>query len=119
MNQRPVVVSIIAALLLLNGFLDIIYGYLFQAPGYVYVMLLGAVAIVLSAGMWQLWSWAWVGTVLLQIGAIGYALYDWFAGGPIDFLAMIIGAIVLIYLFQAKTRSAFFDKEPAATENTS
>lgn len=119
MNQRPVVVSIIAALLLLNGILTLINGYRFQAP--FYVMLFGAVAIVLSVGMWQLWSWAWVGTVLLQIGAIGYALYDWFTGGPIDFLAMMIGAIVLVYLFQVNTRSAFFDKEkePAAMENTS
>jgi len=39
-------------------------------------------------GLWMLWSWAWVGTFLLQIVAVGFAVYDWFTGGPIDVLAM-------------------------------
>lgn len=66
----------------------------------------------------MLWPWAWAGTILLQVIAIGYALYDWFTGGPIDFLAMILGMIVLIYLLRSETRQVFFQKRQASTENT-
>lgn len=117
MNQRPVVVSIIAVLLLINGILTLVNGYRFQAN--FLVMILGVVALVLSLGMWKLWPWAWAGTILLQVIAIGYALYDWFTGGPIDFLAMILGAIVLIYLLRSETRQVFFQKPSASVEDTS
>lgn len=116
MSQRPVVVSIIAVLLLINGILTLINGYRFQAN--FVVMVLGVVALVLSLGMWKLWPWAWAGTILLQVVAIGYALYDWFTGGPIDFLAMMLGAIVLIYLLRSETRQVFFHKQSASAEDT-
>lgn len=115
MKKRPVVVSIIAVLLLINGILTLVNGYRFDA--HMVVMILGAVALVLSLGMWMLWPWAWVGTVLLQIIAIGYALYDWFTGGPIDFLAMILGVIVLIYLLRSETRSYFFQDRTASVDS--
>ena len=116
MSQRPVVVSIIAVLLLINGILTLINGYRFQAN--FVVMFLGVVALVLSLGMWKLWPWAWAGTILLQVVAIGYALYDWFTGGPIDFLAMMLGAIVLIYLLRSETRQVFFQKQSASAKDT-
>jgi uncharacterized membrane protein len=116
MSQRPVVVSIIAVLLLINGILTLINGYRFQVN--FVVMVLGVVALVLSLGMWKLWPWAWVGTILLQVVAIGYALYDWFTGGPIDFLAMMLGAIVLIYLLRSETRQVFFQKQSASAKDT-
>ncbi len=116
MSQRPVVVSIIAVLLLINGILTLINGYRFQAN--FVVMVLGVVALVLSLGMWKLWPWAWAGTILLQVVAIGYALYDWFTGGPIDFLAMMLGAIVLIYLLRSETRQVFFQKQSASAKDT-
>lgn len=115
MKKRPVVVSIIAVLLLINGILTLVNGYRFDA--HMVVMILGAVALVLSLGMWMLWPWAWVGTVLLQIIAIGYALYDWFTGGPIDFLAMILGVIVLIYLLRSETRRYFFQDRTASVDS--
>lgn len=115
MKQRPVVISVIAILMLLNGVLTLVEGYRFQA--HPMVLVLGVVALVLSAGLWMMWSWAWAGTLLLQIAAIGYALYDWFTGGPIDFLAMIIGVIVIIYLLREETRQVFFGDRSAATED--
>lgn len=115
MKQRPVVVSIIAVLLLINGILTLANGLRFDAP--IVVMIFGAIALVLSVGMWMLWPWAWAGTILLQVIAIGYAFYDWFTGGPIDFLAMILGVIVLIYLLRSETRQVFFHKEQTSTEN--
>lgn len=110
MKQRPVLISIIAVLMLLNGLLTLINGYRFQT--HIMVMLLGVAALALSLGLWKLWSWAWVGTVLMQVVAIGFALYDWFTGGPIDFLAMILGALVLLYLFRKETRDLFFNSQP-------
>lgn len=49
MKQRPVVVSFIAVLLLINGILTLVNGYRFDAP--FMVMIFGAVALVLSVGM--------------------------------------------------------------------
>jgi hypothetical protein len=115
MKKRPVVISIIAILMLLNGVLTLINGYRFQV--HPLVMVLGVIALVLSVGLWMLWPWAWVGTLLLQIAAIGYALYDWFTGGPIDFLAMIIGVIVIIYLLREETRSVFFNRQGTPADN--
>ena len=106
MNQRPVPIIIIAALLLINGLLTLATGLRFDA--HPIVLILGATALLLSVGMWQMWSWAWIGTVLLQLAAIGYALYDWVTGGPIDFLAMMLAALVLYYLLRADTRALFF-----------
>ncbi len=117
MKQRPVVISVIAGLLLLNGVITLATGYRLGAP--IVVMLFGAAALVLSAGMWKMWAWAWIGTVLLQVAAIGFALYEWYTGGIIDFLAMILGAIVLLYLFRAETRALFFGEESPSTESAS
>jgi membrane-bound ClpP family serine protease len=116
MNQRPIAIIIIAALLLINGILTLVTGLRFDA--HPIVLVLGAAALLLSLGMWQMWSWAWIGTVLLQLTAIGYALYDWFTGGPIDFLAMMMGVLVLYYLLRADTRALFFGSRTKAEENS-
>jgi hypothetical protein len=88
-KKRPVVIIILAIVLLLNGIMTIIEGLNFAANPI--VLGLGGVALLLSLGLWMLWAWAWVGTMLLQIGAIGFAFYDWFTGGPIDVLGMGLG----------------------------
>jgi hypothetical protein len=115
MKKRPVVVSITAILLLINGVLTLMNGYRFDAN--TMVMILGAVALLLGVGMWVMWPWALIGTILLQLIAIGYALYDWFTGGPIDFLAMILGIIILAYLLCSETRQTFFNKHSTTVEN--
>ena len=106
-KQRPVVVSIIAVALFLNGVITIATGLMFDAG--LLVSALGAAALLLSVGLWQLWSWAWLGTILLQIIALGEALYDWYALGSINFWAMGIGIIIILYLLRAEIRSVFFD----------
>jgi uncharacterized membrane protein len=116
MKERPIVVSIIAVLLFINGILTLVNGFRFDAHFVVWVF--GAVALVLSVGMWMVQPWAWAGTILLQLIAIGYAFYDWFTGGPIDFLAMILGVIILLYLFRGETRQVFFNKKASSAEST-
>jgi hypothetical protein len=116
MNKRPGVVSSIALLLLINGILTLINGYRFDAN--ITVMLLGAAALLLSAGMWMLWPWALIGTIILQLIAISYALYDWFTCGPIDFLAMLLGVIIQVYLLGSETCQTFFNKRPIKIANS-
>ncbi|NCF65402.1 MAG: hypothetical protein GWP61_05475 [Chloroflexi bacterium] len=105
-TQRPVVVSILAVVMALNGILTLINGLSFQAGPLVIAM--GAIAILLSLGLWQLWSWAWIGTIVLQFIAVGFALYDWITGVGIDFLAIAIGIFVVLYLLRSEVRAAFF-----------
>ena len=65
-------------------------------------------AILLSLGLWKLWSWAWTGTIVLQFIAAGFALYDWFTGVGIDFLAIAIAIFIVLYLLRSEVRAAFF-----------
>jgi len=104
--QRPLVVSILAVIMALNGVLTIINGLGFQAGPL--VIALGAIAILLSLGLWKLWSWAWTGTIVLQFIAAGFALYDWFTGVGIDFLAIAIAIFIVLYLLRSEVRAAFF-----------
>lgn len=111
MKERPILVMVIAALLLLNGILTIANSLRFDANP---VFLgFGVAAILLSVGLWQLWSWAWWGTVLMQVAALGFAFYDWFTGGPIDFLAIFLGAGIILYMLAQGTRAAFGIGSPA------
>ncbi|UCC51641.1 MAG: hypothetical protein JSV68_21455 [Anaerolineaceae bacterium] len=105
-TQRPVVISILAVVMALNGILTLINGLSFQAGPLVIAM--GAIAILLSLGLWQLWSWAWIGTIVLQFIAVGFALYHWITGVGIDFLAIAIGIFVVLYLLRSEVRAAFF-----------
>ena len=105
-HQRPLVVSILAVIMALNGVLTIINGLGFQAGPL--VIALGAIAILLSLGLWKLWSWAWIGTIALQFVAVGFALYEWITGVGIDFVAIAIGVFVVLYLLRTEVRAAFF-----------
>ena len=105
-HQRPLVVSILAVIMALNGILTIINGLGFQAGPL--VIALGVIAILLSLGLWKLWSWAWIGTIVLQFVAVGFALYEWITGVGIDFVAIAIGVFVVLYLLRTEVRAAFF-----------
>lgn len=107
-NQRPMVVSILAVLMFLNGIMTIINGLSFEAQPLVLVM--GGIALMLSVGLWMLWAWAWVGTILLQLVAVGFAFYDWFSGGPIDVLGIGLGVVIIIYLLHSEVKAVFFAK---------
>ena len=105
-GQRPVVVSIIAVAMLLNGIITIANGLAFQAGPY--VLASGAVALLLSLGLWKLWSWAWVGTILLQIVALAVAIYEWVTLGSINFWSIGIAILIILYLLRSEIRAAFF-----------
>lgn len=106
-NQRPIVVIIIAVALLLNGILTVVNGLMYQAGPF--VLALGAVALLLSLGLWKLWSWAWAGTIVLQIIALGFAIYEWYTLGQINFWSIGIAIIIILYLLRGEIRSVFFN----------
>ncbi len=104
--QRPVVVRIIAVAMFLNGLVTVVTGLMFEAEPY--VLASGAVALLLSLGLWKLWSWAWIGTILLQIVALGTAIYYWYTLGSINFWSIGIAIIIILYLVRSEIRDAFF-----------
>jgi uncharacterized membrane protein (DUF2068 family) len=105
-TQRPVVVMVIAVALFLNGIITLVTGLMFAASPIVLVS--GTVALILSLGLWKLWSWAWFGTILLQLIALGFAFYYWYTLGSINFWSIGIAIIIILYLLRSEIRAAFF-----------
>ena len=105
-NQRSVVVSIISVAMFLNGILTVANGLKYEAGPF--VMASGIVALLLSLGLWKLWSWAWIGTILLQIVALGVSVYYWYTLGSINFWSMGIAVIIILYLLRSEIRADFF-----------
>jgi hypothetical protein len=106
-SERPTVISVIAVIMFLNGIVTLASGVMYEAGPL--VLASGAVAILLSLGLWKLWSWSWLGTILLQIVALGTALYYWYTLGSINFWAIGIAIIIIWYLLRSETRSVFFN----------
>lgn len=107
-GQRPVVVSIIAVAMLLNGIVTLVTGILYSAQPY--VLALGAVAVLLSVGLWKLWAWAWAGTILMQLVALAFAFYDWYTVPSIDFWAIGMAVVIIVYLVQPEKRYLFLNR---------
>jgi hypothetical protein len=107
-NQRPVVVSIIAVVMLLNGTVTVVAGLMYEAGPL--VLASGGVALLLSLGLWKLWSWAWIGTILLQIVALVSAIYYWVTLGSINFWSIGIAIIIVLYLLRSEIRAVFFGR---------
>jgi len=105
-KERPVVVSIIAAALLLNGVITVATGLRYQAGPF--ALASGIVALLLSLGLWKLWSWAWIGTILLQVVALSAAVYYWYTLGSINFWSIGIAIIIILYLLRSEIRAVFF-----------
>jgi len=126
-RSRPVGISIIAVLLMIQGGLEIIYGLLalIAAPGFVIssvhkaivvqvspwgFLISGVIALMLAYGLWTLRTWAFWATVVLEfINLIGgsVALFSYYF--PIAvLLSMVIPAVILIYFcVDTNVRSAF------------
>lgn len=111
-KKRPIGVSIIAVLMLVNGILTLINGIGFQAG--TVVIIFGAVAILLSIGLWFLMPLAWIGTILLQVAALGYALYDWLIvkGPEIDVIGIALAVMIIFYMLSKEVLIAFGRRAP-------
>jgi len=108
-KERPIVISVLAVIMALVGIMNTILGLQFEA--HIWVLGYGIIAVVLSLGLWFQWSWAWFGLILLQIFAVGYAIYDWVANGEIDYLAIFFGIFIILYMYRKETRAAFFSSK--------
>src|SRR5215472_6359249 len=126
-KSRPVGITIIAILLVIQGGLEIIYALLalVAAPGFIIstahsaivvqlspwgFLISGIVALVLAYGLWTLRTWAFWGTVVLEfLNLIGgtVALFSYYFPFAV-LLSLVIPAVILIYFcVDANVRSAF------------
>jgi hypothetical protein len=126
-KSRPVGVSLLAALLAIQGIFEIGYGLLvlFTAPGFVALygnivmvrqvspwgfLISGILALILAYGLWTLQRWAfWVTVVLETINLVGgvVVLFTVYYPGAV-LLSMLIPAIILTYFFaDHQVREAF------------
>ena len=126
-KSRPTGVSILAVLLAIQGFFELIYGVLVlvRAPNFAVVsgntmlvvqvspwgfLLSGLLALALAYGLWKLQSWAFWATVILELlNLVGGTLQLFTAYYPgAVLLSMIIPAVILIYfLADTNVREAF------------
>lgn len=127
-RSRPVGVSIIAILLMIQGALEFIYGLLvlIAAPGFIIAsthtaivvqlspwgfLFSGILALILGYGLWTLRTWAFWATVVLEaINIIGgmVALFTYYYPGGV-LLSMVIPAVILIYFFADRNVLAAFN----------
>jgi hypothetical protein len=126
-KRRPTGVAILAVLLAIQGFAELVYGLLvlLAAPGFVTLtsdtmvvaqlapwgfLLSGILALILAYGLWTLQSWAFWATVLLElfnlVGGTVQLFTAYYPGAVL--LSMIIPAVILIYfLADDRVREAF------------
>ena len=119
-SQRPIGITILAALVILAGFaLVVITGLaifgvavlglgLPQAPTGLLLQVL-AIAFVLSLillasgiGLWRMKRWAWFLAVLATLAGLGFQVYGWYIAGRPSLTTgdiIVIGLPVLIFIY--------------------
>ena len=114
-RERPLGVTLIAVLLLLNGIASIIaaVGVLGPVPqGLVDAALavaFGAALLYLAYGMWTLRGWAWLATLVVEgLNAIFAAVAIALSPGAIaNWVSLILAVIIIVYLLQPSVKAAF------------
>lgn len=111
-RTRPLGITIIAIIAAVYGLLGIIGGLLLLSSSVglgVISLVLGILELVLAWGLWNLQSWAFWGTVVIEALALVngvFALTQGSAGGGI--VGIVVALVVLIYLFaDPNVRAAF------------
>ena len=113
MANRPLGVTILAILQLLGalalfsiGALAVLAGILL-APWFLLIaaipLILGIVGFILFYGLWNLKSWAWIWTIVVNILTIVTSLTN--ISGQI--LSIAISLIIVIYMFSPGTKEHF------------
>jgi hypothetical protein len=123
--NRPIGVYLIALLTMLRGLWSIVVGVMLLffggmsfIGGYwdqmatstffaVFDLVIGILISVVALGLFRFQSWA----VMLAILAVGLGLifdfFTFFSSGSINWISVILGIIVLVYLLLPGTRAAF------------
>jgi hypothetical protein len=138
-KERHAQVTVLAALAMLAGVIDVIVGVVTLASGSVFSFLsppvarpqgvvlllgilqlaIGALYIGFSVGAWRLQRWAWplgmaAGSLAIIVNGVRllYNLFAFTRGEPVSgivgpILALIVGGIILYYLFSDPVQRAF------------
>ena len=122
--QRPTGIAILAALLILLGFLSLFGGLTtFAAPsqavttpipyvtpaalGVAYIVV-GALGLIVGYGLWFLKGWAWILAIVVVALRVVLDVVGLFSGSAMaSFAGLVVSAVVLWYLFRPEVKRAF------------
>lgn len=119
MAERPLGVTIIGILWILNGLLWLVLGFLggaalaviglgvLGAAVGIILIIVGLIFLFLGIGCFKGWGWVWiVGVILTAIGVL-MGIVSLFTSWVTGLFSIIIGVIILWYLFQPQVKAYF------------
>ena len=126
MRDRPLGVSILAGLAIVVGIVSLcgglasvfsfgigaigsIFG-ISEASGLgagIYGLAWGLITVFFGYGLWNLRSWARLGTILLQAINLVYAVIALFTPPSVPWVSAIIAAVIIWYLTRPSIKAAF------------
>ena len=111
-RTRPLGITIISIILAVEGILGIISGIvLLGAVGTlgIITLILGVLHLVLAWGLWTLKTWAFWGTVILEVLVLIDGIFGLGQGQQAPgILSLIFAVVVLIYMFADRNVRAAF-----------
>ncbi len=73
----------------------------------IFGVLWGIIAILLGWGLWNMRSWAWLGTIIILSLRLFSFVFAFVGPGSPDWIGAIISVLLIIYLARPNIRSAF------------
>jgi uncharacterized membrane protein (DUF2068 family) len=111
-RTRPLGITVIAIIVAIYGILAVLGGITLlgvSATAGVFTLILAVMELVLAWGLWNLRSWAFWATVVVEVLSLVNSIYALALGNSFDaFISILIALAVLIYLFaDPNVRAAF------------
>ena len=114
-RARPLGITIISIILAVEGILGIISGIVLLSAGGaigtlgIITLILGVLHLVLAWGLWTLKTWAFWGTVILEVLVLIDGIFGLGQGQQAPgILSLIFAVVVLIYMFADRNVRAAF-----------
>ena len=105
-RERPIGLTILAVIILINGVLVTVLG-LFT---FTFIFLIGLFSIFIGIGILDMKEWAWWGAILIYGLS---AFFNFFLG---DFISLAINIIILVYLILVSHKFTDGDRKSHPTE---
>jgi uncharacterized membrane protein (DUF2068 family) len=127
MKDRPVGITLLALLAILSGIFALCAGLVaFGAFGVgvlgsllgagsgagalingIFGVAWGSVSILLGLGLWQMRSWARLGTIIVQAIVLLFGVFALIGPGSVPWINVIISVIIIWYLMRSRVQTAF------------
>ena len=113
-RARPLGITIISIIMAIEGILGIIGGIVMISSGTystlgITTLVLAVINLILAWGLWTVQTWAYWGTVILEILVIINGIFGLGRGVPsTGILSLIFAIVVLIYMFADRNVRAAF-----------